>query len=197
MIDMSEDGPACVEALIPYLYTLEYEPGSRPLTLHVQMAILADKYDMAHLDKLAHGKLTSILEDVEPSDDLSDAIELAYDAYGATSPERRLLVDAVTGPDFSTEALAGVIDAHPDFARDVALALKQRALEHQDKADQAEIMVSNLFNCPGCDSVVTMGISNRKKSEGRCPTCGKVLSGQEWHRNEVAPEQQRRGSLFG
>ena len=60
-IDTTDDGEDCIEALIYYLYNLDYPDSTSPLALHVRMAILADKYDIRDLGVIAYVKLAEAL----------------------------------------------------------------------------------------------------------------------------------------
>lgn len=48
-VDLEEDFPACVNAMVQFLYPFNYDPdiGTYAPAFHVQVAVLADKYNIA------------------------------------------------------------------------------------------------------------------------------------------------------
>nr|OQO28802.1 hypothetical protein B0A51_04247 [Rachicladosporium sp. CCFEE 5018]OQO31236.1 hypothetical protein B0A51_02077 [Rachicladosporium sp. CCFEE 5018] len=128
-IDLSIDGEACVKALISYMYAFDYaldDCESEPYTTHVNMILLANKYDIQHLLKLANTKLVRILSGtpLKLTDDLVSATKLAYDAEGPTAAYREALVKAViksSEDDF--EGYCAIIRQLPSLSQDVAIAI--------------------------------------------------------------------------
>ncbi|CAK4030348.1 Kelch repeat and BTB domain-containing [Lecanosticta acicola] len=58
-ITLDHDEPDAVHALLEYIYSAEYgSQGHEALSLHVEVAIIADKYNMTHLNRLATEKFT-------------------------------------------------------------------------------------------------------------------------------------------
>lgn len=98
-IDLSEEGPACVGAFVYYMYNLNYDAAhfadkENYLSLHVQLCIIADKYDMKLLQSLAVDKFRSQVEASAPSEsDIATAASCAYDAMGPTTEIRKMIVE--------------------------------------------------------------------------------------------------------
>lgn len=121
MIDLSDDEPDSIGAFVYYLYNLNYDAAlfkkeGDHLSLHVQMCILGDKYDMRTLQDLAMEKIKTLTSNGSPtSSDLANAAICAYDAIGATTEIRRMIVNlAIEKGHIPTE-----INAEPvtDFER--------------------------------------------------------------------------------
>lgn len=90
------------------------------------MRILADKYHIKELPSLALIKLLGgLYRVIEPDQDMVEAIKTAYSVDRPTSMARLMLVRTVVKPDFSAESLSLVLAAHPQFACDVAMALRK------------------------------------------------------------------------
>ncbi|KAK6430761.1 hypothetical protein LTR95_013081 [Oleoguttula sp. CCFEE 5521] len=128
-IDLSVDGGTSVSALVHYMYYFDYATDDEchePYTLHVNMVLLADKYDIPHLLDLANEKLVDLLgnEAIAVTPDLIQAAKLAYDAEGPTTIFREALVNAtIKSSTLKPEQYDAIIRALPAHAQDVATAM--------------------------------------------------------------------------
>ena len=123
--------------MIQYMYTFDYpEPDiflAEKLAFHVHMCIIADKYDISGLVDLSVKKFDALVDTVTFGGELDPAVQIAYDAASATSAIRQAIVlrvvkrrelfsyeSTVTGND-----LDAVMMSHPEFAIDVAKAMRE------------------------------------------------------------------------
>jgi hypothetical protein len=84
VLDLSEDDPLLVSALISYLYRLDYDEADT-LPFHLEVSLLADKYDIDPLQQVASAKFERRLHSVETSEaELVEAASLAYEITGPT-----------------------------------------------------------------------------------------------------------------
>ncbi|KAL8671233.1 MAG: hypothetical protein Q9168_004265 [Polycauliona sp. 1 TL-2023] len=109
-LDLPDDDIVFVRRMMKYFYTLDYDPSpnsSSALALHAHMYILADKYNIDGLAKLAttnfaHGRDAPIYD---PScsnpktalGHLLDIVPLVYDNIGSGSLLRQQLVYSIAG----------------------------------------------------------------------------------------------------
>lgn len=127
-VDLSADHqPEEIEALIEYMYTFNYSPGplgqSELVELHINMAVLADKYNIKGLQQLATDAFRLVLPDTAVS--LAFAASRAYAAPIATKEiceaicaavaKRTELLDNEEG-----KSLVQVMEENGSFAVDVA-----------------------------------------------------------------------------
>lgn len=134
------------------------------LSLHVQLYVLADKYDMAPLRKLSLGKFRRSLAETLPStDDLANAAMCAYEAEGATTEIRKDIVGLAVKQNFiSTDITSGpanglerAMEQYPRLCVDIAKvqqSMIQRQLislesEVREMANKSE---SPQSKCPSC-----------------------------------------------
>ncbi|KAK4550261.1 hypothetical protein LTR36_003228 [Oleoguttula mirabilis] len=135
-IDMSDDHPAAIETLVHYLYNLDYDAqlsttcdSLSPMSLHVHVCVVADKYDIEPLKNLAINKFKLAAQAGIDTEDFAKAALQAYGTALATRPicdsivmlavERNLPFSAyVAGPGRSafTTAMRQCADLAVDFA---------------------------------------------------------------------------------
>lgn len=150
--------------------------------MHVKMAILADKYDIRDLGKLAYVSLAEALDNgVEPNDDLLDAIHVAWEVDVPTKGEQKKFMDAVLKPAFSADHLEMVIDAHPRFARDVAMAQKRAGEPLKRPEFTFDLGPGTQLECPICHRLADVEVESSNASVCECPYCHKVSMGSRWH----------------
>jgi len=121
---LTNDGPDCVRVLVHNLCYFDYKDDSCPLSLHLRLVILADKYNIHNLDRRASVKFAMAPRNIKSRDELHEAIRVAYELDGPTEYQRKLLVNTVMDAKFPTQALDAILRCHPIFACDVALAFK-------------------------------------------------------------------------
>jgi len=181
---LTDNGEDCVEALIYYLYHLDYPESNSPLALHVKMVIVADKYDIGYLSVIAYVKLVEALRNgVEPSDDLTDAIQAAWEVEAPTKNERQKLLDTVLRPDFSAEHLDMVLDPHPRFARDVAMAQKKGGEPARRWEGELVLELRTRLRCPECHGFTDVEIEKSIARTYQCLSCHRYSMGSRWHQS--------------
>ncbi|OQN99462.1 hypothetical protein B0A48_14440 [Cryoendolithus antarcticus] len=165
-LNLSADGEDCVDALVRYIYYFDYaSPRSDNIyTSHVNAAILADKYDLPNLVKLANMKLADLLAKVpiKFTTNLIDAATLAEEATGPMEDFRAALAKAaVTLSKTNISDYVTLMKALPNLAQSVAVQLA---------AELAEMTLRNAqpteFYCQACNMMcegVKMGGKVRKK----------------------------------
>nr|OQO22048.1 hypothetical protein B0A51_09710 [Rachicladosporium sp. CCFEE 5018] len=148
-IDLSVDGETSVAALVNYMYYFDYATDDEcrePYTLHVNMILPADKYDMLHLLQLANDKAAVLLKD-KPLDTTADLVEgarLSYEAEGPIAKFKDALVHATIKSSMKqSEQYSTIIRAIPALAQDVAIAMPTWK-EHDKSIKETHT------NCPSC-----------------------------------------------
>ncbi|KAK6432519.1 hypothetical protein LTR95_011311 [Oleoguttula sp. CCFEE 5521] len=123
-VDLSADGEDCVDALVRFMYYFDYTlpDTDDPYTSHVNVAILADKYDMPNFVKLANRKLVALLAKIplKFTADLFDAATLSEQATGPTTDFRAALTKAtisIIKTDMTTYTL--LIQGLPKLAQSI------------------------------------------------------------------------------
>ncbi|OQO00395.1 hypothetical protein B0A48_13744 [Cryoendolithus antarcticus] len=125
-----EDG---VDALVRYMYYFKYERTEETYLKHVNVAILADKYDLPDLVALADQAMAAMITSrpLECTTDLMAAAELAYESEGPTTAFRTALLDATLDLDQSAPKgralLSALVRALPRLAQDLVLATIEHA----------------------------------------------------------------------
>ncbi|EME43757.1 hypothetical protein DOTSEDRAFT_71563 [Dothistroma septosporum NZE10] len=132
--DLSEYDVGQVEALIEYMYTLEYQISDdvsslEELCLHINMCILADKYDIPCLKEFATTKSKSCIDDVAVIE-MAKPVTLVYEAEGATAEIRKALVQDLVHYDVfhaqksyeRRRIFETLLESYPRFAIDIIRA---------------------------------------------------------------------------
>ncbi|KAK5124145.1 hypothetical protein LTR85_001848 [Meristemomyces frigidus] len=138
-INLSEDDPHCIDALVFYFYKLEYAKppsGFSPLYFHVQMCILADKYDVAALKGMACKHFGVEAKEKCTTAEFAEAASLAYEVDGPTEAirnvivslavEQCLLVTQSAEPSGFEAAMRSNAELAIDIAKASQIALKLR-----------------------------------------------------------------------
>jgi hypothetical protein len=183
-MDLSEEDAGSIGAFVYYLYNLNYdatlfrEHGDQ-LSLHVQMCILGDKYDIRPLQNLAVEKFRKQTLDTPPSGSvLAKAALCAYDAIGATTEIRKIIVKLTIGLKLiSTEITAEPADdferamhACPGLCLDI-VKLQQSMLATGPKS----------YQCPNCRGANSFVIAVQALSSSFvCCHCRRGYFGWQW-----------------
>ena len=199
-MDLSVDGRACVDALVKYLYTLKYTalPSDGPpwdhakaAEYHVQMCVMADKYDIKPLKNMAIRAFNDKIRSGPATIELSGAARIAWEAIPATKVIRAAIVEfGISNGLLSTrgtDELSKTMVAYPDFAWDYTKAVERRVREYEEGAPPQTY--EKRYYCPGNSQdvcVATMILNlDRSLLWVRCAYCGVEYSAAEWERQEV------------
>ncbi|KAK4550259.1 hypothetical protein LTR36_003226 [Oleoguttula mirabilis] len=194
-INLSEEHPDCVDALVCYAYKLQYslpDAGQGDvdhldsLSFHVKVCVLADKYDIPHLKQMAIEKFKAGID--VAAEDLATAAELAYDASPATEKIReRIVAFGIENKLLSTAGKTGisaVMGNNAEFARDYAQALESRL----DKYRVATQPNEHRYHCPStsCERTFVAAIPERCiLGTFACYWCEKSFHGDRWQHSRV------------
>ena len=186
-IDLSDDGVNCIKTMIYYMYSLDYVLGAETMALHIQLTILADKYNIPHLASLAMTKLEDDLAMPKiTAEDMIAAVRAAYETAGPTLKLRKLLVAAAVKAKFPFEVLEKAIGTHILFAGDVALALK-KGTQSKEPEESKGSGQGVRFRCPAwpCARTFRNPAIAQDHEMHCCPVCRKARSGIEWHQHTI------------
>ncbi|PPJ58850.1 hypothetical protein CBER1_09270 [Cercospora berteroae] len=135
-LDLSVDPVVAVDALVQYLYKLEYNLAEdhATLTSHTQVCIIADKYRMSDLKLAAEIKFRTAIETLgAPNDDLLEAIRSTWDAPGPTSAIRAAVLkfsvgrqDIFADDKEERSPFVALMAENVDFAIEVAQAASRQ-----------------------------------------------------------------------
>jgi hypothetical protein len=183
VIDLSHEDPDSIGAFVYYLYNLNYDAAlfrenGDHLSLHVQMCVLGDKYDMRPLQDLAIEKFRTLTTDNPPTgNDLANAAVCAYEAVGATTEIRKVIVKlAIDNKLIPTEICAEpatdlerAIQTYPGLCLDI-MKVQQSMLKPKS------------FRCPfGCGHVCSHPINSQVFGNSfYCTRCRRTCSGWQW-----------------
>ena len=190
IIDLSLEDPDSVGAFVYYLYNLNYDAAlfrehGDHLSLHAHMCILGDKYEMRPLQDLATEKFKKQTTNSLPTgSDLANAALCAYDAPGATTVIRKVIVKlAIDQKQISTEIsdepandFERAMQACPGLCLDIV------------KVQQSMIPPSTVsYRCPNCQAVSTQAITLRLSNQYfRCYNCSGSYLGYQWAQYPVS-----------
>lgn len=193
-IDLSDDPPAAVEALIHYMYNLDYNEqlgsthaGTSPLMLHVHTCVIADKYDVKPLKNLAVSKFNLTTIDKGSTPEFSQAALQAYKASQATRP----ICDAIVAYAIKHDLLASDNGATSTFSR----ALRESAGLAADVAERLYARVGSSgahdtveegekrYKCAGgCGQSQIMNLDDCTISTFICYWCNESFTATCWRR---------------
>lgn len=188
-IDLTEDHtPDQVNALVDYMYTFQYAFTATTdfqdtVGFHVNMAILADKYDIRGLHKFATRTFTEL--SLDNAESLAAAAKTAYTAPGATVEIRKSLVQSVilrqgllSGAE--DNALVQAMRFDGNFALDVARELAQPP--RRDPLPRRDAL--SRHHCPDCyaTSEIVVVLASHLY---RCGKCGLSNMGQFWRKEKT------------
>ncbi|KAK4900856.1 hypothetical protein LTR27_002039 [Elasticomyces elasticus] len=184
VITLRDDDPDVVAAMLGYLYTFEYA-DSHDLTFNVHVHIIADKYDLPTLAKIATTKFAAAAKTAWSSPSFAEAAALIFTDSTAISKELREGVIATA----STHARSLKLDPAGASFRDVVSATPALAMAFwcaQDSGVGAE--ASNppglLFACPySCGHMLSP--AQLTGLYIKCSLCSLSASRNRWELNTV------------
>ena len=176
-IIISDVQPACVHAMVAYMYKLEYDTehyeghNTSVLSFHVNMCILADAYGIEHLKKLAATKFQAATAGEETTHRFAEAAAIAYATPEATRAIREIIVDVTTSSAFIKDGepattMDELMRTYPALAIDMTRALQKRnaAVKH--------------CKCPYCGISFSSDVPSRYPNMlCSCMWCGKFYYG--------------------
>ncbi|KAI6874951.1 hypothetical protein KC338_g982 [Hortaea werneckii] len=199
-MDLSVDTAACVEALVNYLYGLKYTepPGggktddhAKAAEYHVRMCVMADKYDIEPLKRLAIDAFNYELQCDSESIELSKAAHIAWETGPATEEIRKAIVafgiDKGLLSTKGTTELSNTMIAFPQFALDYAKAVERRVRKYEE-APRPQGYEARYY-CPGnsqdfCEATMILNL-DQTLPRVRCAYCGVEYTVAEWECQEV------------
>lgn len=166
------------------------------MTYHVQMCIMADKYDIQPLKILAIEAFQTAAKGTSTAEELAGSAALAYQAASATGNIGKTIIDIGIERSLLSSAhrspLGLVMETVPEFARDYARALEgwYVALKETQDVQAAKAATEKRCKCPnGCPGTITVMFSNTVVDGGRtyyCPSCATSCSTQRWRSNALS-----------
>ncbi|KAK4550260.1 hypothetical protein LTR36_003227 [Oleoguttula mirabilis] len=191
-VDLSDDGPLCVKALVHYFYALSYtlpdldrHDEALILNHHVKMCIMADKYDIQPLKNLAISVFKGAAKDIARAQELSGAAALAYEAAGATEEIRKTIVDIGIERNLLSfkhdTSLGRVMADFPEFARDYAQTVEGQLAELKKAPSLvgggARVReTEKRYKCPICN--LTFVVYFQRAYVYYCPACASASGRQ-------------------
>lgn len=194
-INLSDDHPASVAALIHYFYNLDYDERGlwthndlSALDLHVHVCIVADKYDIQPLKALAITKFKAALEGSSSAPEVAQATLQAYGASQATRP----ICDAVVQYAVNHKLLlpeAGAVSAFSsamrlcaDLTSDVAVAVQHLVSEPSERIPVRALEQRWACPQPECDHTFIGYIPAYAGGDWNfaCYGCERSCSASEW-----------------
>ncbi|USW54350.1 Putative BTB/POZ domain-containing protein [Septoria linicola] len=177
-IDVSEHDPTHVESLVNYLY-------SSRLCFHVEMCVLADKYDIQGLVKLSATKFELLVNSTSSPAEIAPAAAIAYEAASVTKAIRKNLIAHVIKQglfSYATkcEELEMVMKEYPEFAIDMARAMSNlSSWLHPPTANPRQ------FKCTNCAKTFDWYMPGSQAAIYSCPGCEVPFSGRHWRASAV------------
>ena len=184
-LELKDDDPEQVAIMIHYLYQLEYPVNFRngeKLNFHVRMCVLADKYNMKHLQEAAAYAFVDDGIDAYRTNAYAAAVDEAYTYYIATEAIRKRIVDVmVRKPELISQhenypPLRVVLTKHVQFAADIAEALLKRKIDEDSNSPFAA-----WYEHGDCDAFKA-DIEDDEDLKYSCPYCSKKMTGEYWQR---------------
>lgn len=189
-LDLSEYYSDILDAFVEYMYYFDYDSSIEKhypteeglLEFHVQMCVIADKYDMQPLKALAVKKFKAALDNTNSTDDLADAARCAYDASPATEEIREQIVkkaakDPLVGVNAAPKTtLEDVMMKYPEFA--VTVAKAACGFVYPTTSSSKREARWNLFEC---QAAARCGYTGRQSvfvdyPVPNCPRCGRLFA---------------------
>jgi speckle-type POZ protein len=182
VVDLSDNDPAAIEAMLEFMYTYDYEQpidNTRPAVFHARMYKLADRYDVPELRKLARKKfkqsLRALCRDKKDEDYTSFLLAVA-EVYENAPPNDKCLRKIVgkiasqhTETLMDDDKFQELMDSVPGFSADIARSL---ICKHEKilKRDYILDPRMRLFQCSVCDRTFEKSLVCRDKKYS-CPEC--------------------------
>ncbi|KAL8967638.1 MAG: hypothetical protein Q9183_002821 [Haloplaca sp. 2 TL-2023] len=178
-IELKEEDPNMVDALVDYLYCFDYtdgrqiqstvqSSGSNTLSINANMYIIGDKYNLRDLKTLAKQKFQTALSSSWNKENLPDVIRTIYD--NTLSSDRALrdclipILESQKTVLRAREAFMQLVSSHGEFAIDLIDAWADLSPPNPRGVSERD------WWCENCQS---SGHSN----DVRCPECNQELQG--------------------
>lgn len=200
-IDLSDDPPECVEALLQYLYEFEYQvtlddPGTES-RFHLSMALIADKYDISALKECAVEKCKHAIHGNCFPDVFADVTAAAYESSVALKELCSFIVKfAIDHSDIGIgktmhSSFEKVMRSVPDLAVDLSRELHQQLLSARPTKGKkaATRRRTEDFDCPRCKSEVKLAITS-DVAKYSCEHCSQQFYGSYWRLNAKPVEDE-------
>ncbi|KAK5710260.1 hypothetical protein LTR17_019030 [Elasticomyces elasticus] len=191
LITLQEDDPRVVEAMLQFIYTLDFDDSCHDvdvvempaIVFNVNVHIAADKYDIPALRKLTASKFHAYALTKWDTAGFAEAAALVFDAGTAVEESLRDIVVSIAtknakkllGQDEVGTRFHAVASATPALA----VALWQRQVEGQTE-DDAEVKESKIqwYRCP----IIGCGLGRTMSKDGvkLCGQCGRSTPGNMW-----------------
>ena len=184
MIELKDDNPLVVQAMIYYLYHFDYsdtinEQGtSLPLVFNVHIHTIADKYDIPELLKLAAKKFSARAEVEWDTKALADAIRGVYTEAADPNRELRNTVLEVSSKHAYAlfrnefEAFNEVAASVPSFAGELGARIAV-----PPESDR----LKKKYGCRNGNCGFTFAVKELVQHQNYyCPCCGGSRQGYQW-----------------
>ncbi|KAL8870252.1 MAG: hypothetical protein Q9174_003662 [Haloplaca sp. 1 TL-2023] len=173
-IDLKEEDPDLIEALVDYLYSFDYEDrrqaqpslqssASKTLSINANMYIVGDRYNLRELKDLARQKFQTALSKSWDKENLPDVIRTIYD--NTLSSDRGLrdcLIPILQSQKTvlrAREAFMQLVSCHGEFAIDLIDAWAGLTPPNPRGVSERDWWCENCqssghsddFRCPGCN----------------------------------------------
>ena len=195
-IEMPDDDPDAVHAMLSFLYTGNYDDevprlgGMPSLKLHVLVFIMADKYNLPLLERKATNNFTARAANEWKSSAFADAVEEIYNQESGTKQLLRHQVIRICAANASAifwlhpdktaacgEKLRDIAETKSSFGLELLTAISApgRGASNQLKGSYSH---ERRYKCPDCtDTFVAKSFTLIQGDVFHCPYCGK---GQPW-----------------
>ncbi|KAK5727351.1 hypothetical protein LTR15_003245 [Elasticomyces elasticus] len=197
VITLRDDDPDVVAAMLGYMYSFEYATicdgdalgkelvggaiGASELVFHVRVHIIADKYDVPRLAKLATTKFATAAKTAWPSPSFAEAAALIFTDSTAISKELRERVISIV--NIHTRFLK--LDPAGAHFRDAmssapALAIALWYAQDPGVGDRASSNQEIRYLCPS-DCGQSLSFTELSKQMAQvCPRCHRIDFTQSW-----------------
>ena len=193
MIDLSDEAPDNVDALLFYLYHLNYDerlfttPAFR-LMFHVEMCIMANKFNIRPLHDLAVDKFKTHVQCTDVSEqELAQAAMIAYEAPPDSTAEvcQQIAKTAIRQKLYVYGTTPGSVSQFETLMRTCSALAADIAIEQQA---MLEAMKSVQFKCPDkrCGTTFLKRIFvDNGYGLFACPRCEQTFKGSQWMKNII------------
>ncbi|KAI9784671.1 MAG: hypothetical protein M1816_000787 [Peltula sp. TS41687] len=182
VIDLKDDDVQVVEAMLQFLYATDYDSNKivSPMLFNIRVYVLADKYDIEPLKKLAKAKFEKAMWSCWKMDDFPDAVA---EVYGSTMPTDRSLRGPVAEVSYENlqqllkdDGFGATLEQTVGFAADV---IRLGAAEQKGQPAQGGNSALKKYLCPDCDRSWE-GVLVPSRAEYCCLRCGDARS--DWNK---------------
>jgi speckle-type POZ protein len=179
-IDLPEDEPSIVNAMLQYLYTFDYnyavDEKQDPLAVaHAKVYALADKYDIGPLKTVAGTKFKAAAELLAETPHFLQAIRLVYETTPSEDRGLRDITVEVSKECFShllkDPEFDDLLQEKGHFGRDLLHAIAPAYVLREPAAEACR--------CPSCSRIV---VASFRDGYVKCPSCGTNHHSASWTR---------------